>query len=115
TGGTSGQIRFAMHTWETLSAAVHGFLDYFECEVTHAYCVLPLYHVSGLMQALRTWLSGGQLVVQPFKALLQGNRQIRPDSAWFISLVPTQLHRLLSADIANDLNDFTTWLSRFQA
>ncbi|MEM8808151.1 MAG: AMP-binding protein [Cyanobacteria bacterium P01_G01_bin.38] len=115
TGGTSGKVRFAMHTWATLSAAVHGFLDYFECDRAHAYCVLPLYHVSGLMQALRTWLSGGQIVIQPFKGLLQGDRQIQPDPAWCISLVPTQLHRLLSADTANRSTDFTAWLSQFQA
>ncbi|MEM9904405.1 MAG: 2-succinylbenzoate--CoA ligase [Cyanobacteria bacterium P01_D01_bin.44] len=115
TGGTSGQVRFAIHTWATLSAAVHGFLDYFDGECIHAYCVLPLYHVSGLMQALRTWFSGGQIVIQPFKALLQGDRQIQPDPAWCISLVPTQLHRLLSADMANNSHDFTTWLSQFQA
>ncbi|MEM9164476.1 MAG: 2-succinylbenzoate--CoA ligase [Cyanobacteria bacterium P01_F01_bin.4] len=115
TGGTSGQVRFAIHTWATLSAAVHGFLDYFGGECIHAYCVLPLYHVSGLMQALRTWFSGGQLVVQPFKSLRQGDRQIQPAPAWFISLVPTQLHRLLSADTANHSTDFTTWLSQFQA
>ncbi|MEO0456131.1 MAG: AMP-binding protein [Cyanobacteria bacterium P01_A01_bin.114] len=115
TGGTSGQVKFAIHTWETLSAAVYGFIDYFECECLHAYCVLPLYHVSGLMQALRTWIAGGQLVVQPFKALLQGDRQIQPDPAWFISLVPTQLHRLLSADTTHPPAKFAGWLSRFRA
>jgi len=28
TGGSSGQIRFAIHTWETLMASVRGFQQY---------------------------------------------------------------------------------------
>ncbi|MBE9070511.1 AMP-binding protein [Leptolyngbya cf. ectocarpi LEGE 11479] len=113
TGGTSGQIKFVVHTWSTLTAAAQGFLDHFSQRSIHkpvnSYCVLPLYHVSGLMQAMRVWLSGGQLVTQQFKQLETGQRRVEPDDTWFISLVPTQLQRLIE--------DATTcqWLSQFRA
>lgn len=109
TGGTSGQIKFVIHTWATLTTAAKGFLDHFDQRPVNSYCVLPLHHVSGLMQAVRVWLSGGHLVVQPFKQLKNGHRLITPDSDWFISLVPTQLQKLIQ-------NDSTmAWLTQFRA
>lgn len=113
TGGTSGQIKFVIHTWTTLTAAAQGFLAHFGRQSIHrpvnSYCVLPLYHVSGLMQAMRVWLSGGQLVIQRFKQLETGHRLVEPDDTWFISLVPTQLQRLIE-----DAATFQ-WLSQFRA
>lgn len=114
TGGSSGNIRFAVHTWATLGAAVQGFREHFDCETVNAYCVLPLYHVSGLMQALRCLLSGGRLVIQPFPALLSKDPAVAPlalsNSCSFLSLVPTQLQRLLVSD-----RDFRPWLRQFRA
>jgi O-succinylbenzoic acid--CoA ligase len=96
TGGSSGKIRFVMHTWKTLLASVEGFLQYFGVDRVHSYCVLPLYHVSGLMQFMRSFISGGTLVIQPFKAFVRGELPpIQPED-YFLSLVPTQLQRLLS-------------------
>jgi len=98
TGGTSGKIRFAVHTWETLMASVEGFREYFEVEPIHSFCVLPLYHVSGLMQFLRSFTTGGKLVVLPFKTLEAGDRSAINPEDFFLSLVPTQLHRLLNGE-----------------
>ena len=109
TGGTSGQIKFVIHTWATLTAAAQGFLAHFKQQPVNCYCVLPFYHVSGLMQAMRVWLSGGTLLVQPFKQLDAGQRQIQPDRCWVISLVPTQLQRLMEQ--ANTIE----WLTQFRA
>lgn len=95
TGGSSGQVRFAIHTWDTLMASVKGFRQYFQLQQIHSYCVLPLYHVSGLMQFLRSFTSGGQLVVQPFKQLAAGELPPIDPARFFLSLVPTQLQRLL--------------------
>lgn len=108
TGGTSGKIRFAIHTWETLMASVQGFREYFEIDQVNSFCVLPLYHVSGLMQFLRSFTSGGQLVVLPFKAVERGDRgSINPET-FFLSLVPTQLQRLLNQP------ESIHWLAQFQ-
>ncbi len=106
TGGSSGQIRFAIHTWETLMASVRGFGQYFGEKSVNSFCVLPLYHVSGLMQFLRSLTTGGQLVILPFKALSAGEGQHIDPRSFFISLVPTQLARLISSDAS-------AWLSKF--
>jgi o-succinylbenzoate---CoA ligase len=109
TGGTSGKIRFTIHTWDTLESSVQGFLQHFQQQRVNCYCVLPLYHVSGLMQALRSFLSGGQLVLGTFKAIASGQLSTLQVQHCFISLVPTQLQRLLAQ------LDTCTWLSSFQA
>ncbi len=115
TGGSSGQIRFAIHTWETLTAAVRGFQAYFHVEQIHSCCVLPLYHVSGLMQFLRSFVTGGKLAVLPFKTFEQHLPDL-PDlelhelhpSEFFLSLVPTQLQRLLHSPTVEKLAAFQT-------
>ncbi|MGJ3248589.1 MAG: 2-succinylbenzoate--CoA ligase [Elainellaceae cyanobacterium] len=95
TGGASGQIRFAIHTWQTLVASVQGFQDYFNRECVNACCVLPLYHVSGLMQFMRCFISGGTLAVSQFGDLETGNTLPFNPAEFFLSLVPTQLQRVL--------------------
>ena len=111
TGGSSGKIRFAMHTWETLTASVQGFQQYFEIDKINSFCTLPLYHVSGLMQFMRSFTTGGKLAIQAFKSLESGEKcDIEPEE-FFISLVPTQLQRLLqNSDTANWLSCFPTVL-----
>ncbi|MEL6813591.1 MAG: AMP-binding protein [Cyanobacteria bacterium J06598_3] len=146
TGGSSGQVKLTHHTWASLMASVTGFRQYFapNGEPIHTYCVLPVHHVSGLMQVLRAWTSHAQVTLIPFKTLETtpfslppfptaerdqplslGNKVGVPHSllptpyallptphssppAPFISLVPTQLHRLLQANKG-------PWLSQFQA
>ncbi|MEG4403732.1 2-succinylbenzoate--CoA ligase [Microcoleus sp. MON2_D5] len=109
TGGSSGKIRFAIHTWETLTASVQGFQQYFQVDQINSFCVLPLYHVSGLMQFMRSFTTGGKLAIQPFKELESGKKSDIEPEEFFISLVPTQLQRLLqNPDTAN-------WLGRFRA
>ncbi len=108
TGGTTGQPRFVVHVWKTLAASAQGFLAHFNVDKANAYCVLPLYHVSGLMQVMRSWISGGQIAIQPFQALKEGLHLVEPDANWFISFVPTQLQRLLKANQAE-------WLQGFRA
>jgi o-succinylbenzoate---CoA ligase len=109
TGGSAGEIKFAIHTWATLSASVQGFQDFYELDEIDSVCTLPLYHVSGLMQLFRSLLTDGKLVIIDFHQLC--NPSVVPIDRldlerYFISLVPTQLTKLL------DLN--AKWLSRFQ-
>ncbi|MHC5817612.1 MAG: 2-succinylbenzoate--CoA ligase [Nostoc sp.] len=107
TGGSSGEIKFAIHTWETLIASVKGFTEYFQLKRVNSFCILPLYHVSGLMQFMRSFTSGGKLAIMPFKAVEQGQLLNLKQSDFFISLVPTQLQRLLENP------ELTEWLSQF--
>ncbi|MEQ8384934.1 MAG: 2-succinylbenzoate--CoA ligase [Coleofasciculus sp. A1-SPW-01] len=110
TGGSSGKIRFVMHSWDTLMASVRGFHQYFDQKPVNSFCVLPVYHVSGLMQFLRSLTTGGQFASLPFKEVVAGKgRDIDPRD-FFISLVPTQLQRLLRANAANWLSQFHTVL-----
>lgn len=108
TGGSSGKIRFAIHNWETLTASVKGLQEYFQVNEINSFCVLPVYHVSGLMQFWRALITGGRLVIFPFKVLESGEKPEINPSEFFISLVPTQLQRLLQN------LETARWLSQFQ-
>lgn len=109
TGGSSGQIKFAVHSWSSLAASVSGFLQHFQVETANFICTLPLYHVSGLMQLLRTLFSGGQLVIYNFHELETATIPPCNPEKYFISLVPTQLQRLLQNPI------LIPWLQKTQA
>jgi O-succinylbenzoic acid--CoA ligase len=107
TGGSSGKIKFAIHTWSTLMASVRGFSEYFQIESVNSCCVLPLYHVSGLMQFIRSLTTGGKLLILPFPEIVSGQIPAIDPSEYFISLVPTQLQRLLENP------ELTQWLTQF--
>lgn len=108
TGGSSGKVQFAIHTWETLTASAQGFQAYFGLQPVNCFCILPLYHVSGLMQFVRSLHSNGQLIVAPWKAVAAGQWCDVDPTLYFLSLVPTQLQELLENPQTR------AWLSRFQ-
>ncbi|KJH69975.1 2-succinylbenzoate--CoA ligase [Aliterella atlantica] len=108
TGGTSGKIRFAIHTWETLTASVTAFRQYFDLQQINSFCTLPLYHVSGLMQFMRSLITGGKLAICQLKQIEnQELSKIEPEE-FYISLVPTQLQKLLQNPTS------TAWLAQFR-
>ncbi|MEA5533121.1 2-succinylbenzoate--CoA ligase [Crocosphaera sp. XPORK-15E] len=98
TGGSSGNIKFAIHTWETLSASVKGFTQFFTVNQVNSFSVLPLYHVSGLMQFMRSFLTQGSIIIHGYSELKKGLKPSTDIRDYFISLVPTQLQRLLEID-----------------
>lgn len=104
TGGSSGQIKLARHDQETVAAAVRGFSAHFGVTRINAVGLLPLHHVSGLMAWLRCALTGGQYLPWSGSALLEGRLPPQPagEGAWFLSLVPTQLARLIDHPAAVD-------------
>ncbi len=95
TGGTSGQIKFAIHSFESLAASVQGFQSFFGLEQVNCFCLLPLYHVSGLMQVMRSLLSEGTFYLGDYGELKRGILPEGDFSDFCISLVPTQLQVLL--------------------
>jgi o-succinylbenzoate---CoA ligase len=111
TGGSSGNIRLARHDEETIAAAVGGFCGHFGVDRVNVVGLLPLYHVSGLMAWMRTVLTGGSYLPAAWKAVEAGERPALPvgEGEWFLSLVPTQLQRLLGDNEAED------WLRGFRA
>jgi O-succinylbenzoic acid--CoA ligase len=107
TGGSSGRIKFAIHTWSTLMASVQGFTEYFQIGAVNSCCLLPFYHVSGLMQFMRSLTTGGKLLILPFPEIISGQIPEFDPREYFISLVPTQLQRLLEKP------ESTQWLMQF--
>lgn len=108
TGGTGGILKFARHDEHTLGAAVDGFCQHFGLPRVNAVGVLPLHHVSGLMSLVRCRATGGRYVDWNWKTLESGRRPALRGGPWVISLVPTQLQRLLQSKAA------TAWLRRFE-
>ncbi|RUT10034.1 O-succinylbenzoic acid--CoA ligase [Dulcicalothrix desertica PCC 7102] len=108
TGGSAGKVKFCVHTWETLVASVRGFTEYFQVSQVNSVCLLPLYHVSGLMQFVRAFTTSGKLSICNFKQLVSEEVPDIDPSGFFISLVPTQLQRFLLD------SQLTIWLSKFE-
>ena len=110
TGGSSGTLRFARHDSGTIAAAVGGFVKHFGLRKVNAVGVLPLHHVSGLMAWLRCAITGGTYVHADWKEIEAQNWPVLPATSegWVLSLVPTQLERLLHDAAAAE------WLKKFQ-
>lgn len=110
TGGTGGRLKFARHDAATIATAVRGFARHFGLPQVNAAGLLPLHHVSGLMAWMRCVLTGGEYLPLDWKAVEGGARPALPDKAhgWVVSLVPTQLERLLRQEGA------VAWLRQFR-
>jgi O-succinylbenzoic acid--CoA ligase len=110
-GGTSGRLKFARHDQDSIAAAVRGICGHFAVERMNCVGVLPLHHVSGLMAWMRAALTGGKYLAWDWRSLESGERPAAPPVGedWFISLVPTQLQRLLGSAEA------IAWLRGFRA
>ncbi len=111
TGGTGGGVKFAIHDWSTLSAAAYGLQMHFECERISSFCALPLYHVSGFMQIVRSILTMGSVFFGKLERFSEvtGEMSEREVGARYLSLVPTQLERLLR------LGENVPLLNRYEA
>ncbi len=115
TGGTSGRVRFARHDEETMGAAARGFCDHFGLDRVNAVDVLPAHHVSGFMARVRCAVSNGAHLPWAWKRLEAGDRPALPaGGGWVLSLVPTQLQRLLGGADGARRERTVTWLRRFE-
>lgn len=110
TGGSSGRLKFARHDSYTIAAAVKGFTQHFGLMRANALGLLPLYHVSGFMAWMRCVVTGGEFRAASWKEIEAGVRPALPERAdgWVLSLVPTQLERLLREPAAAE------WLRGFR-
>lgn len=110
TGGTTSGLRFAMHVWESLEASARATASFLKESILNAVNVLPLYHVSGLMPAVRAYVTGGG--VNFYELESSGNPEVLPLvnlERPYLSLVATQLRRLMS------MEDGPAWLRQFEA
>jgi o-succinylbenzoate---CoA ligase len=110
TGGSSGEVKFARHDEQTITSAVLGFTRHFGLKQVNAAGLLPLHHVSGFMAWMRCSLTGGEYRPLDWKQVEGGNLPVLPDKpeGWVISLVPTQLDRLLRQE------QTVAWLRKFR-
>lgn len=110
TGGSSGAMKLARHDERSIGAAVRGFAEHFGVDRVDAVGLLPAWHVSGLMAWARCRLTGGNYRAWEWKRVERGERPEPARSGGeFLSLVPTQLARLLGDATA------TAWLREFRA
>jgi o-succinylbenzoate---CoA ligase len=107
-GGASGGLKFARHDGWTIAAAVRGFCGHFAMERVNSVSVLPLHHVSGFMAWMRSALTGGSFVPWDWKDVEAGRFPPVSPADCCISLVPTQLQRLLVSGEA------VAWLRKFR-
>lgn len=107
TGGSSGSLRFCVHTVDTLSSAVQSLCAHLGGGPMSSLSCLPLFHVSGLMQVIRALLTGGVVRFVPWKSLECGNFEPEMVENESISLVPTQLARILEGKGGPE------WLKKF--
>ncbi|BET69152.1 hypothetical protein ASA1KI_40700 [Opitutales bacterium ASA1] len=108
TGGTSGGVRFARHTRASLCAAADGLRTWAGGGALSSVCVLPLHHVSGCMQLVRAWRTRGAVALVAWREVEAGNLPQDLPERVQLSLVPTQLARLLERPAA------VAWLRRFE-
>ncbi|MEO0508951.1 MAG: AMP-binding protein [Verrucomicrobiota bacterium] len=85
TGGTTGGVKLAIHTWSSLNASALAVWDFLGERGINSCCLLPLFHVSGLMQLVRSFVTGGTIRFDDSDV-----------SDCCLSLVPTQLQRALA-------------------
>ena len=97
TGGSSGALRFATHTPDTLEAAALALQSFTGCAPLNSLCLLPLHHIGGFQQLIRALATGGELLLADWHTVAAGRRPPHPAVAggWMLSLVPTQLQRLI--------------------
>ncbi len=107
-GGTSGALKFARHDQDTIAVAVRGFCAHFGLTRVNAVGLLPMHHVSGFMAWMRCAVTGGTYLPWSWAELKTGMRPEVSAGEWVISLVPTQLQRLL------EMPDAVEWLRGFK-
>jgi O-succinylbenzoic acid--CoA ligase len=107
-GGASGGLKFARHDGGTIAAAVDGFCGHFGMARVSSVCVLPLHHVSGFMAWMRSALTGGTFIPWAWKDAEAGRFPPDLPADCCLSLVPTQLQRLLASEAA------VAWLRKFR-
>lgn len=108
TGGTSGRVRFAIHTADSLFVAADALRVHFGARTISSVCVLPVHHIGGVQQVVRAIASGGEVLCADWKSV-EGGAFPDVGANWTISLVPSQLHRLVNSAAA------LRWLREFGA
>jgi o-succinylbenzoate---CoA ligase len=94
TSGSSAQPKLAQHSWGNHVYSARGSLQHIPLSPTDRWLLsLPLFHVGGLAIVVRCWLAGATLAIPDAQQTLA--EAILSFEPTHLSLVPTQLQRLL--------------------
>jgi len=94
TSGSGGEAKAAVHTWGNHYYSARGSNEVIPLTAADRWLLsLPLYHVSGMAVLARCLYSGAGIVVGTDDDLAQS---LERSAVTHVSLVSTQLHRLLS-------------------
>jgi O-succinylbenzoic acid--CoA ligase len=103
TSGSSGTPKLCIHDSHTLGCAAMAFAKRFQSAgIIHSVNVLPQHHVGGLMPVWRSAASGGKSVFANYRDPDFTRTTGLPLEECSLSLVPTQLGRLLQSSGAVD-------------
>jgi len=85
TSGTTGVAKGVVHTFKSLFASALGSIQFYQIAQRDRWCLnLPLHHMAGFMIFMRCLLANAEITDQL-------------ENSHYISLVPTQLQRLLQS------------------
>ena len=100
TSGTTGNPKSCIHSWIGLENAyqrLHKFLSI--SESYNSISCLPIHHIGGWMQLVRSWFSGGNVLFFHYKDFANAKNKNLINRR-YVSLVPTQLYELLKIETA---------------
>ncbi|GAB5560407.1 MAG: AMP-binding protein [Synoicihabitans sp.] len=109
TGGSSGEMKLARHDQTTVLAATNGAAQFFNVARIHSLGTLPRHHIGGLMAWLRSALTGGTYLDASWRRIAEGGFPRLSSESRVVSLVPTQLARLM------EVEGSARWLREFYA
>ena len=105
-GGTSGKKKWVEHNENSIGSSIESISITLNADDISSWCCLPVYHVGGMMQVFRAIYSGGKILFNDYRNLLEELPLNLIKNQW-VSLVPTQLHTLLgSANGCHNLRSF---------
>ena len=96
TGGSSGRPSQVFHSADNLRYAVTGLQGRIGFDPISSVCCLPLYHLGGWMQVLRAMETAGSVFFCSYHDLAVDSFARKLQGRW-LSLVPTQLHKLVKS------------------
>jgi len=101
TSGSSGEAKAAVHKWGNHFYSAKGSKEIIPLESTDRWLLsLPLYHISGIAITVRCLIAGASIVIATDEDLMAA---IERGKVTHVSLVSTQLHRLLSEQKNHEL------------
>ena len=100
TSGTTGNPKTCIHTWSGLEKAYQRLYKFLSISGSYnSISCLPVHHIGGWMQLVRSWFSGGNVLFFHYREFANAKNKTLINRR-YVSLVPTQLYELLKIETA---------------